>query len=221
MERCPHCGKETIKLRNKFFCYGIKKRGLVGQDAATNGGFRFYGGKCPECNKDYIPSPSIRLMELILILIYIIKLTASVLLLVKAYTLISVLMLSSLIFDIFATLGIIGLFFPCVKYNYYGGEQIKPISNGSVTVKSVSDIKRMKIYGIRINEAMQTNESKAVFEDNIIPIRFVQKRHSGDKWYVEIFSRESIPPKMLREDAEYILIDKGKNIGLVKEVTLR
>jgi len=207
MERCPHCGKTAITANEKFLSLYVSKKD------------KFRGGKCSHCQKEFISPIPVKLLKGILIAFWAVKIIVALLLfiLLRVY-IASALIAVSIFFDAFVVLGIIALFLPCVKYDKENELQTMPYANGIVTLAGEAPIKKMKIYGFRINEDVLTDEVKALFDDGIIPVRFVKKRGSRSeiKWYVDIFNKDEISKTVLKDGAGFILVDDNNNeIGTV------
>lgn len=76
----------------------------------------------------------------------------------------------------------------------------------------------MHIYGFRIYDEQQTESSKKIFDDNVIPVRFIRRHVFENRWFVEVFNKEYVPEALAKDKTDFILLEKGKKVG---DVTYR
>ena len=110
-------------------------------------------------------------------------------------------------------LGVVGLFFPCVKYNKEARKLVKPQTNGIVELKSKVKIQKLKIYGFRIYDEQHTDSSKKIFDDNVIPVRFIRRHVFENRWFVEIFNKDYVPEELLKDKTDFVLLENDKKVG--------
>lgn len=211
MDRCPHCGRKTISASSKILCYNIFTLYNFTHILAI----RFMGGKCPECNKRFMPSLPLFPMFIAGIVLGILQIIVAAVFMEKGLIPLFLLLLFTIGFLPWLLLGIIGLFFPCIKYSQEERKHIKPYSNGIVELKSNIKIKRMHIYGFRIYDEQQNDSSKKVFDDNVIPVRFIRKHGFESRWFVEIFNKDYIPEALSKDKTDFVLLKNDKKIGNV------
>ncbi len=211
MERCPHCGRKTISASNKILCYNI----LTLYNFTHWLALRFMGMKCPECNKRYMPSLPLFPMFIAGIVLTVLQMFLMVLCGNKFLILLVLLLLFTCGILPWVLLGIVGLFFPCIKYSQEERKLIKPYSNGIIELKSNIKIKKMHIYGLRIYDEQQDNSSKKIFDDNVIPVRFIRKHGFESRWFVEIFNKDYIPKELAKDKTDFILLKNEKKVGNV------
>ncbi len=211
MERCPHCGRKTISTSSKLLCYNMFTLYNFTHWLAI----RFMGMKCPECNKRYMPNlPLLPMFCAGIVLIFLQSLLADLCIKLELYPLYYVFLFSIFILPWFV-LGIVGLFFPCVKYSQEERKLIKPYPNGILELKSKINIKKMKIYGLRIYDEQHNDSSKKVFDDNVIPVRFIRTHVFKNRWFVEVFNNDYIPKELSKDKTDFILLENNKKVGNV------
>ena len=211
MDRCPHCGRKVIKASRKFYCFNI----FTLYNFLHPFAIRFMGGRCPECNKHFIPKlPLLYTFFAGIVLMFLQIVFAAYLLnigLIPLFLLFCIL----IPFLPWTIIGLVGLFFPNVKYSFHQRKQIKPFSNGIVELKSNIKIKKSHIYGFKIYDEQQTELSKKFFDDNVIPVRFIRTHTFKNRWFVEIFNKDYIPESLMKDKTDFVLLKSERKVGNV------
>ncbi len=208
MDRCPHCGRKTISASRKLLCYNIFNIYRLLDTILI----RFSGGRCPECNKKFIPSlPMLPMFiaGLILVILQCVLASAVFNYIIPIY----LLLIFTAPFLPWLLLGVVGLFFPCVKYEKLQRKIVKPQTNGIVELKSKVKIQKLKIYGFRIYDEQHTDSSKKVFDDDVIPVRFIRRHVFENRWFVEIFNKDFVPEELLKDKTDFVFLENDKKVG--------
>lgn len=205
--RCPHCGKETITLGDRFF--SVVFEGRHGSAFGNTQGIR-----CRECGGMYHPAeldsiyhPSV---EWLLLLIHLLV-TA---LLVYLTACVSIFFIFVLMLCAVLARPCQALLVPMVAYDRETCKRIIPDANAVVTITDSSKLKRLMIYGVQTKNAGNEPQLTKHFDRGVFAAMFLHsEKNEPDMWHIYIIKKEVVPPEVLGSGKEFIVTFKGEEIG--------
>ena len=205
--RCPYCGEEKVTPGQKAFYY-------------YNGRGRLYrmkqGNLCSECTQYFISIPRYQYGKYIDVFVFAVPFLFFVYLtfFVSLYY-IALLMVYFLV-SLFVLAPIYNLLFCALSQ--FDQETQKPVKldpNAQIEIREQSGrIENLDILGVKFSEKTRVARFFEAFTNQLVPVVFYKEnRKQKSPLRATFMKSEFIPPALLREGAEFTVIDNGKRVA--------